>query len=74
MNPLEKIHVLDEIEKEIILCLQSAGKGYENSSVSKINLMCLKVLRYKSSVKRSRRRKMPKLRLSNSQNLCQMWK
>lgn len=26
MNPLEKIHVLDDIEKEIILCLQSAGK------------------------------------------------
>lgn len=26
MNPLEKIHVLDEIEKEIILVIQSAGK------------------------------------------------
>lgn len=25
-NPLDKIHTLDEIEKEIILCLQSAGK------------------------------------------------
>lgn len=26
MNPLDKIHTLDEIEKEIILCMQSAGK------------------------------------------------
>jgi len=25
MNPLDKIHALDEIEKEIILCMQSAG-------------------------------------------------
>lgn len=27
MNPLDKIHILDEIEKEIILCMQSAGKS-----------------------------------------------
>lgn len=26
MNPLDKIHALDEIEKDIILCMQSAGK------------------------------------------------
>lgn len=24
-NPLDKIHALDEIEQEIIMCLQSAG-------------------------------------------------
>lgn len=36
MNPLEKIHVLDEIEKEIILCLQSAGELGENTVVSKL--------------------------------------
>lgn len=29
MNPLDKIHALDEIEKEIILCMQSAGKRIE---------------------------------------------
>lgn len=28
MNPLDKIHALDEIEKDIILCMQSAGKRY----------------------------------------------
>ncbi len=26
MSPLEKIQALDSIEKEIILCIQSAGK------------------------------------------------
>ncbi|XP_065356614.1 mediator of RNA polymerase II transcription subunit 11 [Calliphora vicina] len=35
MNPLEKIHVLDEIEKEIILCLQSAGMALQELSKEK---------------------------------------
>ncbi|KAI8114982.1 Mediator of RNA polymerase II transcription subunit 11 [Lucilia cuprina] len=35
MNPLEKIHVLDEIEKEIILCLQSAGLALQELSKEK---------------------------------------
>ncbi|XP_030375883.1 mediator of RNA polymerase II transcription subunit 11 [Scaptodrosophila lebanonensis] len=29
MNPLDKIHALDEIEKEIILCMQSAGQALQ---------------------------------------------
>lgn len=29
-SPLDKIQALDAIEKEIILCLQSAGKNYFN--------------------------------------------
>ncbi|XP_075153618.1 mediator complex subunit 11 [Haematobia irritans] len=35
MNPLEKIHVLDDIEKEIILCLQSAGQSLQELSKEK---------------------------------------
>ncbi|XP_013115270.1 mediator of RNA polymerase II transcription subunit 11 [Stomoxys calcitrans] len=35
MNPLEKIHVLDDIEKEIILCLQSAGQALQELSKEK---------------------------------------
>ncbi|KRG06830.1 uncharacterized protein Dmoj_GI11315, isoform B [Drosophila mojavensis] len=29
MNPLDKIHALDEIEKDIILCMQSAGQALQ---------------------------------------------
>uniref|UniRef100_A0A1A9VZX0 Mediator of RNA polymerase II transcription subunit 11 n=1 Tax=Glossina brevipalpis TaxID=37001 RepID=A0A1A9VZX0_9MUSC len=35
MNPLEKIHVLDDIEKDIILCLQSAGQTLQELSKEK---------------------------------------
>lgn len=32
-SPLEKIQALDGIEKEIILCLQSAGKSVNKSLI-----------------------------------------
>ncbi|XP_061398353.1 mediator of RNA polymerase II transcription subunit 11 [Musca vetustissima] len=35
MNPLDKIQVLDDIEKEIILCLQSAGQALQELSKEK---------------------------------------
>ncbi|XP_036327881.1 mediator of RNA polymerase II transcription subunit 11 [Rhagoletis pomonella] len=34
-NPLDKIHALDEIEQEIIMCLQSAGQALQELSKEK---------------------------------------
>lgn len=34
-NPLEKIQALDAIEKEIILCIQSAGNALQELSKEK---------------------------------------
>ncbi|XP_004530278.1 mediator of RNA polymerase II transcription subunit 11 [Ceratitis capitata] len=34
-NPLDKIHALDDIEQEIILCLQSAGQALQELSKEK---------------------------------------
>ncbi|XP_011178561.1 mediator of RNA polymerase II transcription subunit 11 [Zeugodacus cucurbitae] len=34
-NPLDKIHALDEIEQEIIMCLQSAGQAMQELSKEK---------------------------------------
>ncbi|XP_054744051.1 mediator of RNA polymerase II transcription subunit 11 [Anastrepha obliqua] len=34
-NPLDKIHALDEIEAEIIMCLQSAGQALQELSKEK---------------------------------------
>lgn len=40
-SPLEKIQALDAIEKEIILCLQSAGKNKKNIQRRAYNAMTL---------------------------------
>ncbi|XP_067626052.1 mediator of RNA polymerase II transcription subunit 11 isoform X1 [Eurosta solidaginis] len=34
-NPLDKIHALDEIEQEIVMCLQSAGQALQELSKEK---------------------------------------
>ncbi|KAH8266553.1 hypothetical protein KR018_005627 [Drosophila ironensis] len=38
MNPLDQIHALDEIEKEIVLCLQSAGQALQELGKEKSSL------------------------------------
>ncbi|BFF96676.1 mediator of RNA polymerase II transcription subunit 11 [Drosophila madeirensis] len=55
MNPLDKIHALDEIEKEIILCMQSAGQalqelGKEKSSQKNAETQSQQFLKSLSSV------------------------
>ncbi|EDV98019.1 mediator of RNA polymerase II transcription subunit 11 [Drosophila grimshawi] len=55
MNPLDKIHALDEIEKDIILCMQSAGQalqelGKEKSSQKSAETQSQQFLKSLSSV------------------------
>ncbi|KAM8707736.1 hypothetical protein ACLKA7_014813 [Drosophila subpalustris] len=55
MNPLDKIHALDEIEKDILLCMQSAGLalqelGKEKSSQKSAETQSQQFLKSLSSV------------------------
>lgn len=70
-SPLEKIQALDAIEKEIILCLQSAGKNKQKGNIFKVRdrIQRHSFLQAKVSsnlVKKSRVRKLPKIIHSNS--------
>lgn len=67
-SPLDKIQALDAIEKEIILCLQSAGNDYLciTSKRISINLFTFQVRVYRSLAKKNPVKKLPKITRNNS--------
>lgn len=71
-NPLDKIHALDEIEQEIIMCLQSAGFYFNYIRYIYIyilnSFLFPQARRYRNSARKNLRKKVRKPKRSNSSN------
>lgn len=53
-NPLDKIEVLDSIEKDIITCLQSAGKKSVHFYLFQTQLYFIQISNYRQRSSRAR--------------------